>query len=159
MAAHYAFLTTWVLTDTTIDAVYDAIYAYERWPEWWRGVVKVEQATAGDELGVGAIARHSWRSVLPYTLHFEIESVRAERPFLLEGRASGELAGTGRWRLYERDSTVVVVYEWNVQTTRAWMNLVAPIARPIFRWNHNWVMNNGGTGLAQLLGAQLIAHA
>jgi len=157
--AHYSFLTTWALEGTSIDDVYDAIFHYQRWPEWWHGVVQVEQVTAGDELGIGAVARHSWRSALPYTLHFQVESIRAERPFLLEGRASGELAGTGCWRLCERDGTVVVLYEWNVHTTRAWMNIIAPVARPIFHWNHNWVMNNGGAGPAQLLGATLIAHA
>ena len=37
------------------------------------------------------------------------------------------------------------------------MNLVAPVARPIFRWNHNAVMHQGGAGLADLLGARLLA--
>jgi hypothetical protein len=37
------------------------------------------------------------------------------------------------------------------------MNLVAPVARPLFRWNHNAVMHQGGQGLADLLGARLLA--
>jgi hypothetical protein len=37
------------------------------------------------------------------------------------------------------------------------MNAVAPVARPVFRWNHNVVMHQGGRGLASLLGAQLLA--
>jgi hypothetical protein len=37
------------------------------------------------------------------------------------------------------------------------MNLLAPVARPIFRWNHNVVMHQGGRGLAALLGARLLA--
>ena len=49
------------------------------------------------------------------------------------------------------------LYEWNVQTTRAWMNLLAPVARPIFAVNHDYVMRNGGQGLARLLGAPLLA--
>jgi hypothetical protein len=36
------------------------------------------------------------------------------------------------------------------------MNAAAPVARPIFAWNHNAVMRNGGRGLAQLLGAPLL---
>ena len=31
------------------------------------------------------------------------------------------------------------------------MNLIAPVAKPIFRANHDWVMRNGGEGLAKLL--------
>jgi hypothetical protein len=37
------------------------------------------------------------------------------------------------------------------------MNLLAPIARPVFRWNHDWVMARGGEGIAQRLGCRLIA--
>ena len=36
------------------------------------------------------------------------------------------------------------------------MNLLAPIARPVFAWNHDWVMKRGGEGLSRLLGAPLV---
>jgi hypothetical protein len=39
------------------------------------------------------------------------------------------------------------------------MNLLAPLARPAFRWNHDYVMHNGAVGLAKLLGAELLAEA
>ncbi len=65
----------------------------------------------------------------------------------------------GRWRLYEHDGATAALYEWNVRTTRAWMNLLAPIARPIFAWNHDWVMARGGEGIAGLLGCELLAGA
>ncbi len=45
-----------------------------------------------------------------------------------------------------------VIYEWNVHTTRAWMNALAPVARRAFKSNHDYVMRNGGVGLAKLLG-------
>jgi hypothetical protein len=37
------------------------------------------------------------------------------------------------------------------------MNLLAPLARPAFKGNHDYVMRNGGEGIAKLLGAKLIA--
>ena len=37
------------------------------------------------------------------------------------------------------------------------MNLLAPVARPIFKANHDYVMRNGGEGIAKLLGARLLA--
>jgi hypothetical protein len=154
--ARYEFLTTWVL-EAPRQAVWDAIYESERWPEWWRGVIGSEELEPGDERGVGRLGRYVWRSRLPYELAFEMRSTRIEEPILLEGEASGELAGIGRWRLFEEGGVTAVVYEWNVDTTRSWMNLLAPIARPVFAWNHNWVMQNGGTGLARLLGARLLA--
>jgi uncharacterized protein YndB with AHSA1/START domain len=154
--ASYSFLTTWVL-DAPRDAVWDAIYGIERWPDWWRGVKSVEKIESGsDNGGVGALYRHEWRSVIPYPVRFETRITRVELPHLIEADADGELAGTGRWRFFEGRETAVT-YEWNVRTTRSWMNLVGPVARPVFRWNHNAVMHQGGQGLANLLGARLLA--
>jgi hypothetical protein len=51
-----------------------------------------------------------------------------------------------------------VLYEWNVTTSKRWMNLVAPVARPVFAWNHDVVMRWGGEGLARELGVPLLAH-
>lgn len=155
----YSFLTIWCL-EAPREPVWDAIYESERWPEWWRGVVAAERLAEGDETGLGQVGRYTWRSRLPYGLDFEMTTTRVEKPYLLEGRAVGELSGTGRWRLFEEDGAypvTAVVYEWDVATTRAWMNLLAPIARPIFAWNHDWVMRNGGEGLARLLDCRLLA--
>jgi uncharacterized protein YndB with AHSA1/START domain len=153
--AAYRFLTTWIL-DAPRERVWDAIYEIERWPEWWRGVRSVEKLEPGDAEGVGARYRHEWRSVIPYPVRFETRITRLQPPHLIEAEAEGELAGTGRWRVFDGHDTAVT-YEWDVRTTRAWMNLAAPLARPIFRWNHNVVMHQGGEGLADLLGANLLA--
>jgi uncharacterized protein YndB with AHSA1/START domain len=154
--ASYSFLTTWIL-DAPRDAVWDAIYGIERWPDWWRGVERVEKLEAGRANGgVGALYRHEWRSVIPYPVRFETRITRVELPHLIEADADGELAGTGRWRFFEGRETAVT-YEWNVRTTRSWMNLIGPVARPVFRWNHNAVMHQGGQGLANFLGARLLA--
>jgi uncharacterized protein YndB with AHSA1/START domain len=153
--ASYSFLTTWIL-DAPRDEVWEAIYGVERWPEWWRGVRSVEKLAHGDGNGIGAVYRQEWRSVIPYPVRFETTITRIELPHLIEAVAEGELAGMGRWRFFGGRETAVT-YEWNVRTTRTWMNLVAPVARPVFRWNHNVVMHQGGEGLADLLGARLLA--
>jgi hypothetical protein len=154
--AAYRFLTTWLL-ESPVDPVWDAIYDAERWPEWWPGVESVVELEPGDESKVGSLSRHRWRSRLPYAVEFESRTVRVEHPHLIEGVATGELAGEGRWRLFERAGVTAVLYEWNVSTTRAWMNRLAPVARPAFRWNHDWVMRQGGRGLARRLGVRLLA--
>jgi hypothetical protein len=153
--ASYSFLTTWIL-DAPREEVWDAIFAVERWPEWWRGVRTVELLEEGDAAGIGALYRHEWRSVIPYPVRFEARITRIEPRDLIEADAHGELAGVGRWR-FSGDRQTTITYEWNVRTTRRWMNLAAPLARPIFRWNHNVVMHQGGEGLADLLGARLLA--
>jgi uncharacterized protein YndB with AHSA1/START domain len=154
--ASYEFLTTWCV-DAPIGDVYELIHDSKGYPRWWKGVVGVEVLEQGDELGVGERDRFTWRSMLPYTLGFELTVTRVEPPYLIEGRAHGELEGVGTWRLYEGQG-VAVVYEWRVRTTKTWMNVLGPLARPAFAWNHDVVMRQGGRGLAAELGANLILH-
>jgi hypothetical protein len=154
--AEYRFLTTWLL-EAEREPIWDAIYDSERWPEWWKGVLEAEKLEEGDDTGVGRYGRYIWKSKLPYKLEFFVRTTKVKKPHLLEGDAEGELAGVGRWRLFEQDGATAVLYEWNVHTTRAWMNLLTPIARPIFAVNHDYVMRNGGVGIAELLGVPLLA--
>jgi polyketide cyclase/dehydrase/lipid transport protein len=155
--AGYRFLTTWLL-EAPRDDVFQAIWDSESWPSWWRGVESVVTLEEGGEEGVGSLGHYVWRSRLPYRLGFDVRITRVERPHLMEGVSSGELAGTGVWRLFENDGVTAAVYEWNVRTTSAWMNLLAPLARPVFAWNHDVVMRWGGEGLARLLGTRMLAH-
>jgi len=84
---------------------------------------------------------------------FDLEVTQVERPGRLAGQASGELAGTGVWTLTAEPGGVTIArYDWNVRTTRWWMNLLAPLARPLFKANHDLVMNAGAKGLCSLLG-------
>jgi uncharacterized protein YndB with AHSA1/START domain len=154
--ADYEFVTTWC-TDAPIEAVFDLLKDSAGYPRWWKGVLSVERSEQGDELGVGALDHFTWRSVLPYSLGFDLRVTRVERPYLISGDASGELEGVGTWRLYEGDG-VAIVYDWRVRTTRQWMNAFGPLARPAFAWNHDLVMRQGGKGLAAELGATLLVH-
>jgi uncharacterized protein YndB with AHSA1/START domain len=156
--ADYRFLTTWCL-DAPIERVFEAIDDAAAWPRWWKGVTRADLVEEGDEDGVGRLWRFTWRSRLPYDLSFYSRVVRREPPHLLEGHADGELIGVGRWRLYDGPGGTAVVYEWDVRTSRAWMNRAAPVARPLFAWNHDAVMRQGAEGLARLLDAPLLAHS
>jgi hypothetical protein len=155
--ADYAFLTTWLLR-AEIEPVFDALHDTAAWPQWWPGVRRVVAHGGGDPDGVGERFTIVWRSFLPYGLEFETAVVRVQRPGIMEGTATGELTGVGRWRLFHGDGVVAVLYEWNVSTTKAWMNVLAPLGGPLFRLNHDYVMRAGGRGLARLLGAELVAH-
>lgn len=155
--AEYAFLTAWRIAAPR-DTVFEAIHASERWPEWWDGVESVVKLEQGDAEGCGSLGRYVWRSAMRYRLEFEMRITHVERPYRMDGSAVGELTGTGQWRLYEDEEGTVALFEWRVRTTRQWMNALAPIARPVFRWNHNRLMRAGGRGLARRLGVELLSE-
>ena len=83
-----------------------------------------------------------------------MRTTRVEPMSLIEGRAQGELAGLGRWTLAPDGARTKVRYEWTVEVTRPWQRLLAPLARPVFAWNHNVVMGWGYEGLARKLAAR-----
>ncbi len=152
---NYSFTTYWQI-DAPINTVWDAIYDAKNWPKWWKNVKKVTVIKEGDKNGIGAIQHHEWGTALPYRLVFDIKTTKVERPHLLLADSIGQLIGTGRWELKEEGSTTLVRYDWNVRTTKKWMNLLAPILRPVFAWNHKAVMGEGGRSLARLLGTRLV---
>jgi hypothetical protein len=153
--AMYNFVTLWKLR-APIQRVYDAINEPLVWPEWWKGVEEVVELKKGDKQGVGAAYRYTWKSALPYRLTFEMRVTDVQEPRMIRGEASGELAGLGLWRLAQKDDVAVVRYDWQIDTTKRWMNLLTPVARPAFAWNHDVVMRQGGEGLARLLDVPLL---
>jgi hypothetical protein len=151
--ADYSFVTLWRFR-SPLAPVWDLIYRSEEWPAWWRGVERVEQIEPGDAEGIGTLHRYTWKSKLPYRLAFEMRLSRVEPQSVIEGEAVGELSGKGLWQLSQKGDVTSVRYDWNVKTTKAWMNLLAPVARPVFKWNHDVVMNWGAEGLARKLGVE-----
>ena len=155
MAKYYEFVTVWNF-DAPIEAVWDTIKDSETWHEWWRGVLRVEELKAGDAEGIGKIVRSTWKSMLPYQLIFDSEIVRVEHLKLIEARAFGELEGVGLWQFYaENENKTRVQYDWRVRTTKPWMNFIAPLAKPFFRWNHDVIMNWGEESLKSKLAASV----
>lgn len=151
----YEFITIWRVA-APIERVWNEIYHSRDWPVWWKGVESVVEVRKGDEIGVGSVHRYTWKSKLPYRLSFEMKTIRIEPPLLLEGVAFGELQGRGLWQLSTAGSETIVRYDWNVETTKRWMILLSPIARPLFEWNHNVVMSWGAKGLAERLDASVV---
>ncbi|MBA3261533.1 MAG: polyketide cyclase [Thermoleophilaceae bacterium] len=154
--SQYRFLTTWLL-EASRGSAWEVLQDPLRWPEWWRGVERVSEVAAGDDRRLGSRYRIAWRSRIPYELQFDFTVRHVEAPRVMEGDATGELEGTGRWRLFEENGVTAVVYDWRVRSTKRWMNLLAPLARPVFEYNHDVVMRWGGEGLARRLGTELLA--
>lgn len=151
----YSLTTNWLLA-APIERVWQALYDVAAWPQWWPYVQVVVELTPGDAAGVGALRRYTWTSRLPYRLSFDMRTTIVQPPFIMEGEAQGELNGSGRWTLRAEGSGTAVRYDWSVSTARPWMNALAPLMAPMFRWNHGQVMAAGARGLAQHLGVPLL---
>ncbi len=151
--AVYSFVTTWQL-DAPMEQVWQAIVEYRTWPRWWPAIAESKRIAAGDASGLGEIADITFRTRLPYRVRFMITTTHIAPPHELDGRAVGELEGTGRWRLTAQDRGTLVRYYWDVRTTRRWMNVLAPVARRAFAWNHDQVMRSGEAGLRRHLAAR-----
>jgi len=145
--ANFNFVTHWRL-DAPVEAVWEEIQHSEHWPEWWTSVEAVVELKKGDERGVGAVRRFTWKGALPYRLTFDMETTLIQTYSCIEGTATGDLSGLGRWSFSrDGDQATRVRYDWDVEVNILWMRLLAFILRPLFTWNHDIVMQRGLEGL------------
>lgn len=149
--AEYRFSTLWRI-HAPLPSVWEAILHADLWPRWWRGAVQITEMEKGDQRGIGALHRYTWKGVLPYRLTFDMRVLTVEPMQALAGRASGEIEGEGRWHFISDDACTIVRYDWHIRTNTWWLNALTPLARPLFVWNHDQVMRAGARGLAHWLG-------
>ena len=152
--AEYHFVSIWQI-QAPIERVWEEIYHAERWPSWWKYVVGVDELEPGAANGVGRRLHLLFRTRLPYTLGFDVRVTRVQPPSELVAETTGELEGTGRWTLTSVDGGTRVRYNWDIRTTRRWMNLLAPVGRQAFSWNHDELMREGAQSLARRLDVDL----
>jgi len=146
----FEFATLWRF-EAPLDAVWDAVYHSENWPQWWRGLTSVVRLSPEGSDVVGSVQRFTWKGALPYRLTFDILTTRVEHQSLIEGVASGDLAGVGTWRLSWEEGVTVVRYDWKVSMARSWLKALAFAARPLVSWNHDKIMQWGERGLSERL--------
>jgi hypothetical protein len=157
MAGKYCFVTRWQLK-APVEEVWDAIYNSLEWPGWWKGVIAARSIEEGDERGINGIREYTWKSVLPYKLHFSSRLIEREDYKRLYGIASGQLEGEGTWHFFEKDGISYIECDWRVSTNIKWMNALSFMLRPLFRYNHTVVMKWGAKGLAKKLNAELLSY-
>lgn len=149
--AVYSFVTDWFIPADP-GRVWDELNATDRYHEWWPSFV--EYRTLTPELtGVGARAERVVRGALPYQLRYTTTTTRFDPPREVAYDSVGDLIGDGRFLVLPHNGGTQVTFHWNVRTSRRVMNALAPLLRPLFAWNHNWVMAQGERGLKQRLSA------
>jgi hypothetical protein len=148
---HYSFVTTWRFRHP-VPVVWPLIKDIAHWPDWWKGVTSVDVKKEGEPDGCGKCAAITWRSVLPYSLSFELEVTSIIEFKKIVGYTTGELQGKGTWDFFaEENNCSSLCFYWDVNTTIPWMNTLAPVLKPVFKWNHDIVMKWGEEGLNQKL--------
>lgn len=156
VATRYHFTTRIELTSSP-DQVWETLARSEEWIDWWRWLRSVEVLNEGNTQGIGHRVRHEVASPLGYRLRYIGLITRAVEPVMSRFEAEGDLEGRGQFEIEEtdRDSTLIT-FHWLVETPKTWMNLLAPVARPIFVWNHHRLMRDFARDLAAACSAKLV---
>jgi hypothetical protein len=143
---HYVFRSIWTV-EAAMSDVFAVLADVRTYPAWWPEIRSV------DDLGGGRYEMTA-RSFLPYELRFVSEEHVAERrPGVIEARLSGDLVGSARWTVTSAGAGCQLVYDQEVDTRKALLNAMAPVARPFFRLNHSLMMRNGQAGLRRFMAA------
>jgi hypothetical protein len=93
----------------------------------------------------------TWRSPIGYRLRSDITigEIIGSRQITLHSK--GDLQGTVVSRLHESAGQTRIAIDWQVQTTKPWMNFLTPVLRPFFVHSHHAVMRSGERGLRDYL--------
>ena len=146
---HYVFQSIWQVPAPKEDIM--AVLAdLPGYVTWWPEIRETR------EIGTGRyeVVARSW---LPYALRFVSE---AERPApgasVIDARLTGDLEGTVRWTVTQEADGCRLVYDQEVDTHKRLLNVLAPVARPGFKFNHTLMMKHGQAGLrAYMAGKRL----
>jgi hypothetical protein len=137
---HYVFQSRWLL-DSSPEDCYEVLYDVESYPRWWPEIKEVHMLDKDR-------ACYRVRSFLPYYLDFESSRSREDKGAgVLEANLTGDLEGFSRWTISKSSTGSVLVFDEEVVTTKRIMNILAPMARPIFKANHEFMMRHGEAGL------------
>ncbi len=138
----YHFVTRWKIEGRAED-IFEILKDGERYQDWWRPAY-----LSSERIGEKKV-RARVRALLPYTLEFTTELVREERPLELELRSTGELEGKGVWRLRPNGAITEVEFYWDVRANKPLLRWLSFLLKPLFRWNHDWVMSTGEARLQE----------
>ncbi len=130
------------------------------WPNWWPQcsyagpLTRTEPQSNSQEDVLKATTAHlNFKAALGYTLTVTIHPTEVIAPREIEFNAGGHLEGTGRVTLSPEANGAAtrMDIEWRVRPTQRWMNILTPIAAPVFTAAHALMMRQGERGLLKAL--------
>jgi hypothetical protein len=96
------------------------------------------------------------RAPLGYRIGGRIDVVEVEAPTYVRMQATGTIVGAGTWRLAEVDHGTAVRFSWRVRPAARWLQLLTPVARPLFEAGHEAVVRDAVHAAAALLDAEVV---
>lgn len=150
----YHFVTTFTLA-APLPQVWDVILDYQQWPVWWKGVKKISVIPTKKASKDKQLVCHIGFPF--YTLYCTLTLDKVVEHNMIHILSHRDLEGIGVFTFAEKNAATTVTFTWDVKTTKFWMNLVAPLAKPIFIHSHYLVMNWFAKGLAKHLHTTLLS--
>lgn len=120
------------------------------WAEWWPELIELGHVDLHADM-VGTRFSCTWRASAGYKLHCDFIITGITYPTQVQFRSSGDLVGTASWSFSGSRRHTEIHIDWQVVTTKWWMNRLAIILKPIFIYNHNRLMSSGERGLESFL--------
>jgi uncharacterized protein YndB with AHSA1/START domain len=156
MTTQYHFVSEYVFRGDP-ESLWRALGDVEAWPSWWPWLKRVERLRDGIGVEhVGAAYRSTVRAPAGYGFVYSATVVDVERLRRIDLHVAGDIVGRGRFLVGTLPSgELTLSFTWLVSTTKRWMSAVAPMARPMFAWNHDRMMKAFGVGLAEAAGLEL----
>jgi len=147
-ASQYHFVTHWKIRGR-VGMIYEILSDGKNYPQWWKPAY-----LACREVGKHRIEALV-RAKLPYTLKFTTELVHENPKREIELRSVGELQGRGIWKFAQVGEWTEIEFTWDVEATKPIVRYLSFLVKPIFIWNHNWVMETGGVALQKEVNRRL----
>jgi uncharacterized protein YndB with AHSA1/START domain len=146
-ASAYRFEDCWRVP-FSVEKVWEVLSRSEEYPRWWRGVYLSAKPMDPSGKRVAVVAKGR----LPYKLRFTIETLRTEKPSLIEFRATGDfVTDVSRWVLEPEGEGTLATLEWNPHVEKPVVKFLSPILKPLFYWNHEWTMKRGERQIVEYL--------
>jgi hypothetical protein len=139
-SSDYHFVTHWRVKGP-IQIAFEILKDGKNYAHWWKPAY-----VSSEEVGSQKV-ESLVRAKLPYTLRFTSQLIQETPPSELKIHATGELEGTGLWKLKQEGESTVIDFNWDVRANKAVVRWLSFLLKPLFSWNHDWVMNTGEKAL------------
>jgi hypothetical protein len=145
---HYRVVTCW-----TVEAAAEEVAAIAREPEslvrWWPAVfLNVAKLESARDFGVGSVVQYRTKGWLPYTARFYSRIQELAYPHRCRVLVWGDFKGELNCQIQQVGSRSRIRFDWDVRAQKPLLRYLSFLFKPIFHWNHTWVMDQGSRSLA-----------